>query len=862
MLRNFRKDGHVWKKKNDGKTVKEAHEHLKVGDQERIHVYYAHGQEKPNFVRRCYWLLDKHLERIVLVHYREVLEDDAQKKESKEPMPLSSQSCILPGSPLVPTSVGSCSGNSVKYGSPQDSTVLTDSYVCSASPISGARANQINETMCIGNQEFAINDAGFDLDDLFESQIFSTPVREEALPGDTTLGTYEDNVMYEGVASGVTGVNASQPEPHGTFFTHPIDRFTGRDGDEIVKEEKDAARSYIYHNSPLLGATDMPLVNAFQSQESFGKWMDSVLMDPSSEPLVKEQLQIPASSGGEINSHLVDRPQQDRIFSVTEVLPLRGLATEWTKVLVTGCFHKSYSHLVESRILCVFGDTSVPAEMVQAGVVRCMAPPQLSGIYSFYLSFDGRVPISQIMSFEYYPAPSHSANNGISAPKFDESKWNDFEVKRRLAHLLFSTSSGVSIFTSKVSPKTLNDAKRFAQSTLLHEKDWMSLENSMELNEASFLKANVSLLDLTLKTKLQEWLLEKLIEGRGAIVRDHQGQGVIHLCAVLDYRWAIHLITEAGISIDFRDASGWTALHWAANFGRNEMVAVLLRQGGDPSLVSDPTPEYPGGCTPADLAYKNGYSGLAAYLAEKGLTEHFRKMTVAGNVRGNLQHSNSIESPGVGNLTEEDLCLKDSLAAMRTAADAASRIQEAFRQRSLKQRTKLAQETNPEAEAIRIVAALKIQHAFQRHQRKKQIEAVVRIQHKFRVWKARKDFLNMRRQAIKIQAAFRGHQVRKQYRKILWSVGVLEKVILRWRLKRKGLRGHHMNPNNSADGKTEENDAEEDFFRISRKQAEERVERAVTRVQSMFRSHQARVEYRKMKQLYEQTESGEPIDQD
>lgn len=30
MLRNFRKDGHNWKKKKDGKTIKEAHEHLKV----------------------------------------------------------------------------------------------------------------------------------------------------------------------------------------------------------------------------------------------------------------------------------------------------------------------------------------------------------------------------------------------------------------------------------------------------------------------------------------------------------------------------------------------------------------------------------------------------------------------------------------------------------------------------------------------------------------------------------------------------------------------------------------------------------------------------------------------------------------
>jgi len=96
MLRNFRKDGHNWKKKKDGKTIKEAHEHLKVsflnvseficaflssplqliyllfvisvycssirvGNEERIHVYYAHGEDTPTFVRRCYWLLDKYV---------------------------------------------------------------------------------------------------------------------------------------------------------------------------------------------------------------------------------------------------------------------------------------------------------------------------------------------------------------------------------------------------------------------------------------------------------------------------------------------------------------------------------------------------------------------------------------------------------------------------------------------------------------------------------------------------------------------------------------------------------------------------------------------------------------------------------
>lgn len=34
---------------------------VQVGNEERIHVYYAHGQDYPTFVRRCYWLLDKYV---------------------------------------------------------------------------------------------------------------------------------------------------------------------------------------------------------------------------------------------------------------------------------------------------------------------------------------------------------------------------------------------------------------------------------------------------------------------------------------------------------------------------------------------------------------------------------------------------------------------------------------------------------------------------------------------------------------------------------------------------------------------------------------------------------------------------------
>ncbi|ONK67649.1 uncharacterized protein A4U43_C05F2270 [Asparagus officinalis] len=72
--RYFRKDGHCWRKKKDGKTVREAHENLKVGDETVLHCYYAHGEDNKDFQRRTYWLLDKRLQKIVLVHYRDLSE--------------------------------------------------------------------------------------------------------------------------------------------------------------------------------------------------------------------------------------------------------------------------------------------------------------------------------------------------------------------------------------------------------------------------------------------------------------------------------------------------------------------------------------------------------------------------------------------------------------------------------------------------------------------------------------------------------------------------------------------------------------------------------------------------------------------
>lgn len=97
--------------------------------------------------------------------------------------------------------------------------------------------------------------------------------------------------------------------------------------------------------------------------------------------------------------------------------------------------------------------------------------------------------------------------------------------------------------------------------------------------------------------------------------------------------------------------------------------------------------------------------------------------------------------------------------------------------------------------------------------------------------------------------------MRRQYRKILWSVGVVEKAILRWRLKRRGFRGLSVDKCEDVADQGQESDVE-DFYKTSQKQAEERVERSVVSVQAMFRSKKAQEEYRRMKLAHDQAKVG------
>ncbi|XP_031398564.1 calmodulin-binding transcription activator 6-like isoform X2 [Punica granatum] len=815
MLRNFRKDGYNWKKKKDGKTVKEAHEHLKVGTEERIHVYYAHGLDNPTFVRRCYWLLDKAYEHIVLVHYR----DTREQSQNSPATPVNSNSSSISDPPASwPLSEEFDSGaNQTLYHLEKHVTVPDDSLTYKSHEMQLHEINTLewDELVTDDSNNFGAPRGG---SISHSDQQYIAEHKVSLLVESSRLGDLSDSVTKMGFQ---------------------------------VESKRD---SELGTNNPM----EVLVNDGLQSQDSFGRWMNRIITDsPGSvdDALIESSLSFSCYSSGSSQVDIQQSPGPGQIFSITDVSPSSVLSNEKTKILVTGFFQEGYLHLSKSNLFCITGDVCVPAEIIQVGVYRCLLTPQPAGLVNLYLSFDGHKPISQVLNFEYRDPPPHaSAVESSNEEKIEQ----EFLVQMRLAKLLLSTPKCLDIASSKISPSTLKEGRKFASKTSNLMKSWEYLIKLVEDEKASFARAKESLFELMLKSRLREWLLERLVGGFKSSELDSRGQGVIHLCAILGYTWSVQLFSWSSLSLDFRDKFGWTALHWAAYYGREKMVASLLSAGAKPNLVTDPTPENPGGSTAADLASRNGHEGLAAYLAEKGLVQHFKDMSLAGNISGSLSDSYDASALSAlanenNNLTEDELYLKDTLAAYRTAADAAGRIQSAFREHSLKIRSKHVQFLNPEEEARSIIAAMKIQHAFRNYEVKKQMVAASRIQHRFRTWKLRREFLNMRRHAIKIQAAFRAFQARRQYVKIVWSVGVLEKAILRWRLKRKGFRGLPSDPL-VPDQTTQQSDTEEDFFQVSRRQAEERVEQSVVRVQAMFRSKKAQEEYRRMKLAHVEAE--------
>ncbi|KAL6505411.1 hypothetical protein OROHE_022790 [Orobanche hederae] len=88
--------------------------------------------------------------------------------------------------------------------------------------------------------------------------------------------------------------------------------------------------------------------------------------------------------------------------------------------------------------------------------------------------------------------------------------------------------------------------------------------------------------------------------------------------------------------------------------------------------------------------------------------------------------------------------------------------------------------------------------------------------------------------------------------KVCWAVGILEKVILRWRRRGVGLRGFRLDSESIEE--YDDEDEEEDILKVFRKQkVDNAIDEAVARVLSMVESPTARQQYHRVLEKYRQT---------
>ncbi|XP_010250677.1 PREDICTED: calmodulin-binding transcription activator 4-like isoform X2 [Nelumbo nucifera] len=539
---------------------------------------------------------------------------------------------------------------------------------------------------------------------------------------------------------------------------------------------------------------------------------------------------------------------QKQRFTISEISPDWGYSSETTKVIITGSFLCSPS---ECAWMCMFGDIEVPVEIIQDGVLRCQAPSHVPGKVTLCITSGNREACSEIKEFEYRIKPMNCEHCNLPQAEANMST-EELLLLVRFAQMLLSVTS-----TEKedIIESGVNQLRKLK----VDEDPWGRIIETLLLGSETPSTTMNWLLQELLKDKLQWWLLSKY-QNEGDTPGCHlskKEQGIIHVISGLGFEWALNPILNSGVSIDFRDVNGWTALHWAALYGREKMVAALLASGASAGAVTDPTSKDPTGKSPASIAAASGHKGLAGYLSEMALTSHLSSLTLEESElsRGSaaVEAEITVETISKRSLgaIDDQLSLKDSLAAVRNAAQAAARIQSAFRAHSFRKRQQkvaAADSVDEYGFAPDDIHGLS-KLAFRNLRDHRLDKAALSIQKKYRGWKGRKDFLALRQKVVKIQAHVRGHQVRKKY-KVLWAVGVLDKVVLRWRRRGVGLRGFR----NESESIGESED--EDILKVFRKQkVDVAIEESVSTVLSMVESPDARQQYRRMLESYRQAKA-------
>ncbi|OUS43224.1 CG-1 domain-domain-containing protein [Ostreococcus tauri] len=530
-VRFFRKDGHNWQKKKDGKTVRETHEKLKVGTVELLNCYYTHCEDDPKFQRRCYWLLNMD-EGAVLVHYLRV------KTAPTRPL-------------LSKPAEGGALGKHVVGSKKAIAAIKEKRKVKESGKLKKFLRNVVQDDESRQNMSEML-----ERDDADLAQIFG----EAGLLGDDARGDwydeFDDDVKDDLTDAPVASFSQLMRELENSVGTFPEDDFA--EFSTLDSAEDDSVQDFQYdtlspaHDTPPSGVTSRLTLEEFERriEKIRSQWQDQFSGDRDSTSMERIERQInalenefdralqyslkqradsvdaPTDTGSGEGANKVlgsrdegsadkepvrssdaahsDNQRQASSSRVPLQIPatLSGVHVLWSiidftpswddisggaKVIITGEPRVEF----DSAMCCVFGTTSVRTEWIAPNVLRCEAPPHSPGVVSMFLAMENGNghPVSEISSFEYIDSAhdQRGKRQGAKTNVKEEADMSDRNFQIRLVHLLTTLRSG--------SPDSPTDSGAKSVSALddrVNTFDSVS-RSTMELNTLSALRAAQSM---------------------------------------------------------------------------------------------------------------------------------------------------------------------------------------------------------------------------------------------------------------------------------------------------------------------------------------------------------------------------------
>lgn len=227
------------------------------------------------------------------------------------------------------------------------------------------------------------------------------------------------------------------------------------------------------------------------------------------------------------------------------------------QIVIVGSFLCDPSETVWS---CMFGDIEVPVEIIQQGVIRCEAPPHLPGKVMLCITSSNRQSCSEVREFEY-----RVKSNLCSLCKQTEAARHTEEL------LLLVRFVQMLLCDSAMWKEDGVTCGIHVPGNLKAEDDsWSHIIEELLVGHENSSETTNWLLQELLKDKLPQWIAFRSSQEhvQGGCSLSKKEQGIIHMIAGLGFEWALNSILGCGVNVNFRDINGWTALHWAARFGR------------------------------------------------------------------------------------------------------------------------------------------------------------------------------------------------------------------------------------------------------------------------------------------------------